>query len=68
MSLRLLIDEDTQAKRLVNLLRSANHDVLTAAEALLNGQPDNLVLDYARGDNRTLLTFNCLDFYSSSLD
>jgi predicted nuclease of predicted toxin-antitoxin system len=62
LSLRLLIDEDSQAKRLVKLLRSANHDVLTAAEAGLNGQPDNVVLDYAIHKNRTLLTFNCRDF------
>ncbi len=62
MSLRLLIDEDSQAKSLVSLLRKAGHDVKTANEAGLSGQEDFLVLDYARDINRILLTQNCDDF------
>ncbi|MGL6338431.1 MAG: DUF5615 family PIN-like protein [Waterburya sp.] len=62
MSLKLLIDEDSQAQPLVNLLRNANHDVLTVNKAGLMSQPDNIVLDYAIQNNRVLLTRNCRDF------
>lgn len=62
MSLRLLIDEDTQATILVDLLRRAGHDVLTAGEAGLGSSPDPIVLSYARQELRTLLTQNCSDF------
>ena len=62
MSLRLLIDEDSQAKPLVNLLRSAGHDVVTVNEADLMSLPDPVVLDYARENNRVVLTRNCRDF------
>ena len=62
MSLRLLIDEDIQAKPLVSLLRKSGHDVETANEAGLSGKEDFLVLDYARVKNRILLTQNCDDF------
>ncbi|WP_334907623.1 DUF5615 family PIN-like protein [Nostoc sp.] len=48
MSLKLLIDEDSQAKRLVNLLQNAGHDVITVNEAGLMSKPDSVVLDYAR--------------------
>ncbi len=62
MSLKLLIDEDSQAKPLVSLLRKTGHDVETANEAGLSGKEDFLVLDYARVTNRILLTQNCDDF------
>ena len=62
LSLRLLIDEDTQAKPLVSLLRKSGHDVETANEAGLSGKEDFLVLDYATVTNRILLTQNCDDF------
>nr|WP_319421436.1 DUF5615 family PIN-like protein [Pleurocapsa sp. FMAR1] len=62
MSLRLLIDEDSQAKPLVSLLRKVGHDVETANEAGLSGKEDFLVLNYARIGNRVLLTQNCDDF------
>ncbi|MBN4001357.1 DUF5615 family PIN-like protein [Nostoc sp. LPT] len=62
MSLKLLIDEDSQAKRLVNFLRSAGHDVITVNEAGLMSKPDSVVLDYARHEERVLLTRNCDDF------
>jgi predicted nuclease of predicted toxin-antitoxin system len=60
LSLKLLRDEDSQAQPLVNLLRNANHDVLTVNEAGLMSQPDNIVLDYAIQNNRVLLTRNCI--------
>ncbi len=62
MSLKLLIDEDSQAKRLVYLLQSAAHDVITVNEAGLMSKPDSVVLDYARLEDRVLLTRNCDDF------
>jgi predicted nuclease of predicted toxin-antitoxin system len=62
LSLRLLIDEDSQAKHLVNLLRKAGHDAIAVNEAELSGSEDPLVLDYAISENRVLLTSNCDDF------
>ncbi len=62
MILKLLIDEDSQVKPLVNLLRDAGHDVVTVNEVNLISQPDPVVLDYARQNNRVLLTHNCRDF------
>ncbi len=62
MSLRLLIDEDTQGKILVQFLRASGHNVVTVNEVALMGQDDSVVLDFARTDNRVLLTRNCRDY------
>ena len=62
MSLRILVDEDSQARRLVGKLRQAGHDVLTINEARLSGSDDSFVLEYARAEERKLLTQNCDDF------
>ncbi len=62
MSLRLLLDEDSQAKRLVTVLEEAGHEVVTINEVGLAGSSDDIVLDYARGKNMILLTQNCDDF------
>jgi predicted nuclease of predicted toxin-antitoxin system len=62
LSLKLLLDEDSQAKYLVNLLRAAGHDVVTVKEANLEGHPDSAVLNYAKQELRVLLTRNCDDF------
>lgn len=62
MSLALLLDEDSQAKYLVRLLKGAGHNVLTINEADIAGFPDDKVLAYARKYNRILLTRNCDDF------
>ena len=64
MSLNLLIDEDSLAKYLVNLLRKAEHDVITVGDINLMGKPDSVVLDYARKNQRVLLTRNCGDFHN----
>lgn len=58
----MLLDEDSQAKYLVNLLQAVGHDVLTVNLAGLMNCPDLVVLDYARQDGRVLLTRNCNDF------
>ncbi|MDB9423591.1 DUF5615 family PIN-like protein [Microcystis aeruginosa] len=62
MSLPLLIDEDSLCKVLVKMLTVAGHDVITVNEVGLSGQPDSVVLNYARQNNRILLTRNCRDF------
>ena len=56
------MDEDSQDKILVRLLRRAAHDVITVNEVGLTGQQDPVVLDYARQTQRLLFTFNCDDF------
>ncbi len=58
----MLLDEDSQAKYLVNLLQVAGHDVMTVNTANLMHCPDLLVLDFARQNDRVLLTRNCDDF------
>ena len=62
MSLPLLIDEDSLCKVLVKMHTVAGHDVITVNEVGLSGQPDSVVLNYARQNNRILLTRNCRDF------
>ena len=58
----MLLDEDSQAKYLVNLLQASGHDVATANVLNLMNRPDAVVLDFARQERRILLTRNCNDF------
>ena len=58
----MLLDEDSQAKYLVNLLQAAGHDVATVNTWDLMNHPDSDVLDAARENQRVLLTRNCDDF------
>jgi predicted nuclease of predicted toxin-antitoxin system len=44
------------------MLTTAGHNVRTVNEVGLMSQPDLVVLDYARSDNRIVLTHNCRDF------
>lgn len=62
MSLNLLIDEDSQDKILVAKLKEAGHDVVTATDAGLLGQPDSAVLAHAVASKRVVMTRNCDDF------
>lgn len=62
MSLRLLLDEDAQARRLVALLEADGHDVQTASDANLRHVRDREVLAFAVQEMRVLLTRNCDDF------
>lgn len=62
MSLRLLVDEDTQEKLLVDLLKKAGHDVVTVNELKLQGSDDIVVFNRAITEKRVLLTKNCRDF------
>jgi hypothetical protein len=52
-------------KRAVVALRKFGHDVLTSHEAGMANQgiPDSVVLAYATGEQRILLTVNRKDFY-----
>jgi hypothetical protein len=59
---KLLVDEDSQSKRLLALLREYGHDVVSASEMGLNGLPDRQVLLAAFEAGRVLLTRNPQDF------
>lgn len=60
--MRLLVDEDSQARTLVRLLVEAGHDVLTVEAAGLHSMADHEVLGRAIQEQRMLLTRNCSDF------
>lgn len=62
MSLRLLLDEDTQDKDLVKQLRSSDHDVTTVNELGLRTLDDREILSAAWADHRLLVTYNVDDF------
>lgn len=68
MSLKLLVDEDSLAKPLIKTLREAGHDVVTVNEVGLSGQFDPVVLNYARENERIVLTHNCRDFEALHLE
>lgn len=60
--MNLLIDEDSQGKAVLRLLRDAGHSVVTAEEAGLHSRDDIDVLELAARENRVLLTRNVRDF------
>jgi uncharacterized protein with PIN domain len=60
--MRLLVDEDSQGRILVRLLRAAGHDVLTVEEAGLHSQGDPEVFALAKQEQRVILTRNVRDF------
>ncbi len=62
MSLRLLVDEDSQRKVLLAALRSAGFDVTTVSEEDLAGSPDPVVLAEAHRQGRAVLTRNADDY------
>lgn len=66
MSLKLLVDECMLNKLLVNQLREAGHDVQTVTDANLLGESDNAVFAHAIGEDRIIITNNCLDFQTLS--
>ena len=45
-----------------SVLSQAGHDVLTANQAGLSGQPDSIVFDYACSSKRLIITRNYDDF------
>ena len=60
--MRLYLDEDSASTLLVQLLRSAGHDVETPAEASMIGQDDAVQFTHAVQEDRVLLTRNHDDF------
>ena len=60
--MRLLVDEDSQGRILVRLLRAAGHDVRTVEEAGLHAQGDPEVFALAKREQRVVLTRNVKDF------
>lgn len=62
MPLRILVDEDSQAKLLVKKLRLAGLDVISAQDSGLNGQLNPEILAFAIEQNRVVLTRNGADF------
>jgi predicted nuclease of predicted toxin-antitoxin system len=61
--LRILVDEDSQARAQLNLLRVDGHDVVAIGELAKNGLADPEVFDLAQHLRRALLTHNAEDFY-----
>jgi hypothetical protein len=62
VKLSLYLDEDTIARALVAGLRARGADVQTVVEAGLRGKGDNVHLEWAAANNRTVYTFNVSDF------
>ena len=62
MSIRLYLDEDTMITALVNALRSAGIEVITALEAGMIARPDEEHLRYAAEHGLALHSFNVKDY------
>ena len=60
--MRLYLDEDSASTLLVQLLRSAGHDVQTPREAGMIGEDDAVQFTHAIQEDRVLLTRNHDDF------
>lgn len=60
--MKLLLDEDSEARLLVCRLQAAGHDVATVGALEHRGRPDDAILLLARQTQRVLLTRNCADF------
>lgn len=63
MTVRLYVDEDALDSDLVSALRARGVDVITAREAGLIEQKDEVHLEYATRQGRALLSFNVGDFH-----
>jgi predicted nuclease of predicted toxin-antitoxin system len=61
--LRILVDEDSQARSQLNTLRGDGHDVLAVGELDKNGTSDPEVFELAQSLERVLLTHNTEDFH-----
>ncbi len=57
------MDEDSQSRAQLNLLRADGHDVVAIGELGKNGAPDPEVFDLAQRLKRVLLTHNAEDFH-----
>lgn len=61
--MRILVDEHSQARSQLNILRGDGHDVVAIGELEKNGTPDPEVFDLAQALGRVLLTHNTEDFH-----
>jgi predicted nuclease of predicted toxin-antitoxin system len=61
--LRILVDEDSQARAQLNVLRCDGHDAVAVGELGKNGATDPEVLNLAQSLERVLLTHNTEDFH-----
>ena len=60
--IKLYLDEDTISRALIQGLRARGVDVLTAQEADKMGVPDQVQLDFATSQNRTIFSYNTRDY------
>ena len=60
--IQLYVDEDAEAKAIVEGLRQQNIDVVTALEANMVGKSDDEQLDYAISQQRAIYILNVSDF------
>jgi predicted nuclease of predicted toxin-antitoxin system len=65
--MKILVDEDSQARRLLEILRRDGHDVVTIAELDQNSSLDPEVFKLAQSLGRVLLTHNVMDFHALAL-
>lgn len=66
--MRLLLDE-MWPPAIAEQLRERGHDVVAVAESNdLRGQPDEVIFDSARRDDRTIVTENVIDFRPLALE
>lgn len=63
MKIALYFDEDSQDTTLIRALRSRGVDVITAAEAGMNGRTDEEQLQWSTTHGRVLYSCNARDFY-----
>jgi hypothetical protein len=61
-ALKLHLDEDADAYALLNGLRHRGWDVTSSRERALLGRSDEEQLAWASGQNRTIYTYNAVDF------
>lgn len=61
--MRILVDEDSQARAQLYNLRTDGHDVVAVGELGRNGTPDREVFELAQSLERVLLTHNPEDFH-----
>ncbi len=63
MKIALYFDEDLQESDLIQALRLREADVLSSAEAGMNGRTDEEQLEFASSQNYDLYSHNTRDFY-----
>lgn len=65
--MKILVGEDSQARKQLDVLRGAGHDVVSIAELDRNGSLDPEVFVLAQSSQRVLLTHNVADFHALAL-